>query len=142
MEIVGSCPRCQKEIDVPYFPRERTPRCSHCRGVIFIHATDDFLEKGTFDQCSLCGASHLYRQRDFNHRLGMGIVVVGVLFSYFTYGLSLLIATLVDWTLYRAVGEVVCCYQCHAVFRGFAKIAEVEPFNLVFHDFYRNRAPS
>jgi len=61
----------------------------------------------------------LYVQKDFNRRLGLAIVLLGVLFSYHTYGLSLLVCAIIDFILYRVLPLVTVCYKCGAIHRGF-----------------------
>ena len=84
----------------------------------------------------------MYRRKDFNQKLGILLVVVGVLLAYFTYGLSLLGVTLIDFFLFRKVREVGICYQCHAEFRKSLLIDQLVPFDLELFDYYRNlKAP-
>lgn len=116
----GSCPRCEK------FP------------AILKFETDEFKSEGLLNQCPVCGAKPLYRQKDFNRRLGVLLLVVGVFFSYMTYGLSLVILALFDVILYRSVKEIGTCYQCGTVFRNNDHIKKLEPFNLSIHDYFRN----
>lgn len=134
MEISTDCPRCKARVEVT------DPMAQHCGKNLFPYATDRFMKERYLNQCPHCGAAHLYKQRDFSRRLGIALVVVGIFFAWWTYGLSLLIVTVVDWWLYRRVGDVGCCYQCTAQFRG----PEIEPlaaFDLELHDYYRSRAP-
>lgn len=79
--------------------------------------------------CPFCDARHFYRQKDFNPVLGLGIVVLGAALVPFTYGLSLPVLALLDWWLYRRVGEVAICYKCRAEFRGFALSGGVGPYS-------------
>jgi hypothetical protein len=132
MEISVDCPRCQTRLEVTDHQAE------HCGQTLFPNATDRFIEAGFLNQCPACGAAHLYRQKDFNRRLGVALVLIGITLAWWTYGISLVVVTLVDWALYRAVGEVGCCYACTTQFRG-PEIAILEPFNLELNDYYRSR---
>jgi hypothetical protein len=58
-------------------------------------------------------------QKDFNPRLGILIFIIGVIFSYHTYFISLFVATLIDFILYQVLKTVTICYRCRAVYRGF-----------------------
>lgn len=133
MEILVECPRCRSRLEVS----DRTSQ--HCGETLFPNATDRFKREGFLNQCPACGADHLYRQKDFNRKLGIGLVVVGIFFAWWTYGLSLLFVTIVDWWLYRRVGEVGCCYQCPTQFRG-SEVAGLPAFDLELHDYYRSRS--
>jgi len=98
MEVTAKCPKCHNwQVFTP--PPDACPKCG---GALMAHRTE------AFDQCPVCGAAHLYRQKDFNRKLGVGLVVIGVILAYWTYGLSLLAVTLIDWLLVRRVGQVGC----------------------------------
>jgi hypothetical protein len=140
-EIEAKCPHCHSVCFLEYPWADAPPPCTKCEGELILHPTVTFQNEGRLDQCPVCGGAHLYRQKDFNRRLGVAIVLVGVLFSYFTYGLSLLAVALIDWFIYRRVGEVASCYACGSVYRGFSSVRAVPPFNLSLHDYYRSIRP-
>ena len=74
---------------------------------------------GGLGACVACGHPELYTQKDFSRVLGMAIVVVAAVLAPFTYYISLGVAALIDFALYRFAGEVVTCYVCDAEHRGF-----------------------
>lgn len=133
MEIQAHCPHCKTLQSLAWGPGQPLPQCPGCNTPWLDHLT----EKLT-DQCPMCGAAHLYRLRDFNRKLGVALVVIGVALAFFTYGLSLLVVTVLDWLLYKRVKEVASCYRCGVVFRDHPRITEIEPFNLELLDYYRN----
>ena len=137
MEIDAICPHCENRVTLGYEGRGIKTVCPHCHEEALPHATDRFHQTQKLDQCPLCGCAHLFRQKDFNRKLGVALIVVGVLLSFWTYGISLLIVTGIDFFLYRSVGEVGCCYGCHSVFRG-DTIRQLPPFDLELHDYYRS----
>jgi hypothetical protein len=63
----------------------------------------------------------LYIQKDFNRKFGLWMFVVAAILSVPTWGLSLLVATLIDRILYYALGDVAICYGCNTQHRGFVK---------------------
>ncbi len=134
MEISTDCPLCKTRVEI------NSNEARHCNEPLLPYATDRFLKEHYLNQCPACGAAHLYRQKDFNRNLGIGLVALGIALAWWTYGISLLIVTVVDWWLYRRVGEVGCCYQCSAQFRG-AEVKHLGLFDLELHDYYRNRMP-
>lgn len=138
MELDAICPHCKDRLTLSAL--DATTTCPKCKATLLCHPTDQFLSSGTLDQCPLCGCAHLYRQKDFNRRLGIALIVAGVLAAPFTYGVSILLVTLLDFIIYRVVGEVGCCYQCHSVFRETPAIESLGPFQLQLHDHYKNRA--
>jgi hypothetical protein len=86
------------------------------------------------DTCAACGHKELYFQKDFNRATGIALVVLGSIFVPWTYGLSLLGVTILDYIVWRLVKNVVVCYQCQAVHRGYVYAESVKPFDLVIHD--------
>jgi len=96
-----------------------------------------------------CGHSDLYIQKDFNRQLGVLIVGAGVLAStYFFYRrapleamASLVITALIDLVIYALVRTVTVCYSCHAIYRGFERNPEHEPFDLKKLEKFGGRTP-
>lgn len=138
MNLRCPCPHCHQPIQIDLQWPGQEPQCPHCDKALFQNATQAFIQNKKLDQCPLCGASHLFRRKDFNQKLGLGMIVLGVVGAYFTYGISLLIVTLIDWFLFRRVGELGSCYQCQAEFRKSSLIQSLDPFDLEISDYYRN----
>jgi len=88
----------------------------------------------SIDRCAACGHEELYFQKDFNRRTGIALVVAGSIFVPWTYGLSLLGVTILDYIVWRLVKDVIVCYDCQAVHRGYAPNPLIKPFDLVTHD--------
>lgn len=91
-------------------------------------------EGSMIDRCAACGHEELYFQKDFNRRTGIALVVVGSIFVPWTYGLSLLGVTILDYIVWRIVKDVIVCYECQAVHRGYPPNPRLKPFDLVIHD--------
>jgi hypothetical protein len=87
----------------------------------------------------------MFIRKDFSQRLGVTIVVVGLLLSTIAWGLhwryvsyAVLFATaLCDVVLYVMVGNMLQCYRCRAEYRGLAGLDEFEPFDLETHERFR-----
>ena len=86
------------------------------------------------EQCAACGHPELYFQKDFNRTTGIALVVLGSIFVPWTYGLSLLGVTILDYIVWRLVKDVIVCYDCQAVHRGYPPNPAIKPFDLVIHD--------
>jgi len=86
------------------------------------------------DRCAACGHDQLYFQKDFNRTTGIALVVLGAVFVPWTYGLSLLGVTILDYIVWRMVKDVIVCYRCQAVHRGFPANPALQPFDLATHD--------
>ena len=91
-------------------------------------------EDSVIDHCAACGHEQLYFQKDFNRRTGIALVVAGSIFVPWTYGLSLLGVTILDYIVWRIVKDVIVCYECQAVHRGYPPNPQLKPFDLVIHD--------
>jgi hypothetical protein len=85
-------------------------------------------------RCAACGGAQLYVQKDFNRATGIALVVLGAIFVPWTYGLSLLGVTILDFIVYYLVRDVEVCYACQAVHRGYPPNPGHKPFDLATHD--------
>ncbi|MBM4316964.1 MAG: hypothetical protein FJ116_05735 [Deltaproteobacteria bacterium] len=137
MDFSTFCPHCKtyQEYSLPSFSNRN---CKKCERDLLPQASDEFKENFGFNQCPHCGAEHLYRQKDFNRKTGIALLAMGIVFSYWTYGLSLVAVTILDWCLYRKVGEVGCCYLCQSQFRNDSQVSLIPVFDLELHDYYQN----
>lgn len=110
---------------------EAARSCEACRGENAVTAPPD---GATISRCAACGHEQLYFQKDFNRKTGIALVVLGSIFVPWTYGLSLLGVTILDYAVWRMVKDVIVCYQCQAVHRGYPANPDIKPFDLVVHD--------
>ena len=123
------CLQCERRLG-----REagEAPRpCEHCGAASSVTAPGS---GSLIDCCAACGHDQLYFQKDFNRRTGIALVVVGSIFVPWTYGLSLLGVTILDYIVWRIVKNVIVCYQCQAVHRGYAENPAIQQFDLATHD--------
>ena len=105
--------------------------CEHCGAATPVVAPPP---ETLIDRCAACGHDQLYFQKDFNRRTGIALVVAGSIFVPWTYGLSLLGVTILDYIVWRMVKDVVVCYRCQAVHRGYPPNPAIAPFDLATHD--------
>ena len=103
--------------------------CEHCGAPSEVTAPASFVER-----CAACDHDELYFQKDFNRTTGVALVVVGAVFVPWTYGASLLAVTILDYIVWRMVKDVIVCYRCQAVHRGYPANPALKPFDLVTHD--------
>jgi hypothetical protein len=96
-----------------------------------------------------CGHEDFYVQKDFNRQLGLIIVGIGIFSStyffdhrepFYAMG-SLVVTALIDLIIYSLVGFVTVCYSCHAVYRGFNRNPQHEPFDLKKLEKFGGRTP-
>ena len=117
---------------------EAPPPCGGCgdRPATVIPAA--LREQGRLEKCAVCGDQQIYRQRDFDRRIGVGIVAAGAVLSLALLLVSVKLAygvlfgmAIVDALLYSRLPEVAICYRCKAEHRGWAKSSELQPFDLL-----------
>jgi DNA-directed RNA polymerase subunit RPC12/RpoP len=106
-------------------------RCPECGAGTSLTLSASMQRERVVDACPACGGRQLYVQRDFNRKVGLGIVVVGAALAPFTpYYASLVAAALLDAALYAVLPEITICYRCDAHFRGFRRNPAHHAFDL------------
>jgi len=123
--------------------------CPHCNTKVPLFMNDSISNRSIVTACVSCGHDTLYVQKDFNRRVGMTIVVLGIVASIYFFARSqpllamgaLALTALVDFVAYSLVREVTVCYSCHAIYRGFKRNPEHEPFDLKKLEKYGGRTP-
>ena len=94
-------------------------------------------QKGVL-RCGICGCHDLYIQKDFSRKVGCAIAAAGAILAPFTKFISLAVAALVDFVLYRVLPLITICYRCGAIYREVPLNPEHQPFNLGINDRYRS----
>ena len=146
MNITFCCPRCEESSRVELGPADRALHCSHCPAEIAVPA--ETAQNGTVEQCLVCSSGDLFVRKDFPQRVGVGLVVVGIVASSIASSQHMTILTfailfataLVDLVLYMVVGDALLCYRCGAQYRGVEGMDEHRGFNLETHERYRQQA--
>jgi len=123
------CPSCERRLGRA--AGEPPAPCEHCSAPSPVKAPP---EGAIIDRCGACDHDQLYFQKDFNRKTGIALVVLGSIFVPWTYGLSLLGVTLLDYAVWRMVKDVIVCYRCQAVHRGYPPNPALAPFDLATHD--------
>ena len=142
------CRACEDEILLTPSETDRVT-CPHCKQSIEVSMNASILNRSLVTACVSCGHDAFYVQKDFNRQLGLAIVFVGIAVSiyFFARGLPLYsmamlgLTAAVDFLAYRLVRNVTVCYSCHALYRGFEKNPEHEPFDLKKLEKYGGRTP-
>lgn len=122
------CPHCETVFREQVDPAGGSLSCPHCPDGQWNIAPAEKV----FDVCVVCGGKGFFRQKDFNKFLGLAVIVVAAFFVPKTYGLSMLIAFLLDLFLYKQTPEMVRCYTCHSEYRRF-----LIPGRLRLYDHYQ-----
>ena len=119
MTVEFVCSNCDKDNLADLSLAAGTIKCPHCSHATTPSLSTSMKKGGKVDRCVVCDKIRFYVQKDFNPRLGIIIFAIGVIFSYHTYGLTLVVATLIDFILYKVLTTVTICYNCRAIYRGF-----------------------
>ncbi|MCG3127812.1 MAG: hypothetical protein CHACPFDD_02684 [Phycisphaerae bacterium] len=138
------CPHCPAHIDwnAPA-PATRTVDCPTCRKTIALAGEPPATGDGPLDGCPVCGGSELYVRKDFPQGVGLGVVALAAVLSFWfleshcflAWGF-LLAAVAVDLLLYRLVSFVTVCYRCRAEIRGVARNTAHAAFDLATAEKY------
>jgi hypothetical protein len=104
--------------------------CERCSIASYVVAPP---ENAVIDRCAACDHDQLYFQKDFNRKTGIALVVLGAAFVPWTI-LPLVGVTVLDYIIWKVVKDVIVCYECQAVHRGYAIPPAIKPFDLVVHD--------
>ncbi len=143
MNITYACPSCHEGVRTHFETDTPELECPHCLGRIAID--QEALEGNRVKSCLVCPSTDLFVRKDFPQRLGVGLVVVGIVGSsiawlYFnllwTYGI-LFATALIDVVLYTIVGDALMCYRCQAQYRGVQEMDTHGQFDLETHEKYR-----
>lgn len=120
MQLIYSCPSCQKTSVAELADNGGPCACMHCDWKRDIGA--DNFEAGVPTKCGVCGCQDLWRQKDFPQGLGLLIVGIGIILSTIAWyrlepalaiGILMAFAGL-DLLLYTFMKDMLVCYRCRA----------------------------
>ena len=139
MRAEVECPGCSKRFT--FHPGQMAGEeiaCGECGRAFDLAIRDWRSGAGSLERCLACGEHRLYRQRDFNRKVGLAVVLGGAGVSLALLPFSVVAAYLVLFTLagidlgfYLMLPEVVICYRCGAKYRRFPRESKIEPFDLL-----------
>ncbi len=146
MNVTFSCPGCHEGVRADVSASDAIIACPRCRQAIVV--PPGALDGGRLSRCLVCPSTDLFVRKDFPQRVGVGIVILGIVASCVTWGYSLPIATfailsataLVDVVLYLIVPDALMCYRCGAQYRLAEGMGRHGAFNLETHERYRQQA--
>ena len=124
------CSACEQPIYAPVEGVVEQIACASCGRVHPIRREAAVADATPLPCCFMCGLDRLYTQKDFNRKIGLWIFIVAAILSVPTWGVSLLVATIVDRILFYLLGDVTICYGCNTQHRGFAGNPDHGEFDL------------
>ncbi|MFQ5878338.1 MAG: hypothetical protein ACE5JH_11765 [Acidobacteriota bacterium] len=128
--IAFVCERCGRPVYRAIDAPTRSAACPACGTEHALKGIGSSSGDAPLGACLRCGLERLYVQKDFNRKMGVAVFGVAAVLSVPTWGLSLLVATLVDLGLYYLLGDVAICYGCNTQHRGFRRNPAHGPFDL------------
>ncbi len=146
MNVTFSCPRCKQGTRTDVASTDATFACPHCQQVIAI--PDDSFDGEQLCRCLVCPSTDLFVRKDFPQRIGVGLVILGIVGSSVAWGYSLPVLTfailfdtaLADVVLYLIVPDALMCYRCGAQYRLAPGTERHGAFNLETHERHRQLA--
>ena len=137
------CPQCNVKIQRELkHPLPNSWECGRCSNQIKLE-NQEF--KKDLPHCIVCDYPYFFVEKDFPRPLAFFIMGIGILLSFFTYGISLIVCGLIDWALYKILPFFRVCYYCKAEYRGFPEKNDLElfdPHKGVAYDARRNQSTS
>ena len=150
MNVTYFCKTCDKVSRVPFDTSAVAVHCSRCSSKQEFPSSflgEDSEGNCTLERCTICGSHELYYRKQFNQRLGIGIIAVGSTLSTIAYAYHNLFWTFsilfafagVDLLFYIFMKNLLQCYKCNSEFRGFDESPEYKPFDLEVHEKYHQQ---
>lgn len=146
MNVTFACPDCGQTSRAEFQSDSTAIACAACGQKLTI--PPGAVSEQQVNRCLACPSTDLYVRKDFPQRLGVGLVVLGIVGSsvawyfmhiYWTYGI-LFATAFVDLMLYALVGNALMCYRCGAQYRNVENMDRHGDFQLETHERYRQLA--
>lgn len=128
--IEFGCPSCGRVVEAAPGESVTCPKCSETLAVL---ASGETLER-----CLRCECDEVYRHRDFNQKLGIALLILGVgLWYWLGSFIPMVVAAGIDLFLFFSLPDVAICYRCKTHHRDFSNIKQLPKFDLERHEHYR-----
>lgn len=143
VNVTYACPTCHEGTRAEFDAGAKHLTCQACGQQLAVPA--GAVDGSRVHRCLVCPSADLFVRKDFPQRLGVLIVLVGIVGSsiawyyaqvYWTFGI-LFVTALVDVLLYTLVGDALMCYRCQAQYRGVAEMDSHGMFDLETHERHR-----
>ena len=143
MNVTFACPECERPVRTVFDATSKQLVCPACSTSIVI--PDGAVEANSVRRCLICPSVDLYVRKDFPQRVGVALVLIGVIGSSIAWGyanvfwtFAILFGTaLADLLLFLVVGNALMCYRCQAQYRGIEELKGHGAFDLETHERYR-----
>jgi hypothetical protein len=126
MNLLVKCPQCDAGLPVTAADAPDAIQCGGCGRRIQLSISDAVRTSRGLDRCPVCGGADFYGRKDFDPKMGLTVVIIGIVISAAFYWFKrdliaysiLAAATLIDLIIYQRLKDLSVCYRCHTEFRG------------------------
>lgn len=126
MNVLVKCPQCDAGLPVNAADAPDAIKCGGCGCDIPLSLSESVREGRGLDRCPVCGGADFYGRKDFDPKMGLTVVIIGIVISAAFYWFKrdliaysiLAAATLIDLIIYQRLKDLSVCYRCHTEFRG------------------------
>jgi hypothetical protein len=126
MDIVARCPQCDAGLPVTPSDAPDAIKCGRCGRDIPLSFSESVRGDLALDRCPVCAGADFYGRKDFDPKMGLTVVIIGIVISAAFYWFKrdliaysiLAAATLIDLIIYQRLKDLSVCYRCHTEFRG------------------------
>ena len=126
MQILAKCPQCDAGLPVKAADAPDAIKCGRCGRDIPLSISESLRTGQRVDRCPVCHGEDFYGRKDFDPKIGLTIIIIGIAISAGFYWFKrdliaysiLAAATLVDLAIYGRLKDLTVCYRCHTEFRG------------------------
>lgn len=91
---------------------------------------EDIPNKAPLSACTACGCEDFYVEKNFPKKIGISIIAVAAVLSFWTYHISLIVAAIIDALIYKFVASQLVCYRCRTVYRDTPIPSDVVAYDL------------
>ena len=126
MNILAKCPQCDAGLPVNAADAPPAIKCGGCGREIALSVSELVRAGRGLDRCPVCGGADFYGRKDFDPKMCLTVVIIGIVISATFYWFKrdfiaysiLAAATLIDLIIYGRLKDLSVCYRCHTEFRG------------------------
>jgi len=126
LRILVKCPGCDADLPIRGDEQAEAITCGRCGRGIRLKISDALRSDQGVDRCPVCEGAEFYSRKDFDPKIGLGVVIAGALTSgvFYWFGRDLVAygilagAALIDLVVYGRLKDLTVCYRCHTEFRG------------------------
>ena len=117
MRIIFLCRHCFSECRSKIKKADQALSCFSCGKPQILHLTEASFEQNQVDCCAVCQNREFYVREDPRKLLGIAYLTFGLGFSYWTFGLTVLVGFWgFHWYFFK-YPRITICYNCYAKYQ-------------------------